>query len=146
MQILIVGASGFVGSALRSVYGPDAVGTYCNHPTPGLRYLDVRDAGAVDQLLSEVRPDLVIHPAAQPNVDWCEDHVAESHAINVEGTRNVAAAARAHGARYVFFSTDYVFNGGADRTAKMRRRTRSTCTDGTSWRPSASLPTCSRTI
>ena len=113
MRVLIVGASGFVGSALQSVFGADAVGTYCNHPVEGLQPLDMRDATAVDRLVREVRPQLIIHPAAQPHVDWCEDHVAESHAVNVVGTRNVAAAARAVGARYVFFSTDYIFNGGA---------------------------------
>jgi dTDP-4-dehydrorhamnose reductase len=113
MRVLIVGASGFVGGALQSVYGADAVGTYCNHPVEGLHQLDMRDAAAVQRLLREIQPALIIHPAAQPHVDWCEDHVQESHDINVTGTRNVAAAARAVGARYVFFSTDYVFNGAA---------------------------------
>jgi dTDP-4-dehydrorhamnose reductase len=111
MRVLIVGASGFIGSTLQSVFGADAVGTYCSHPVDGLRHLDMRDATAVTRLLAEIQPALVLHPAAQPHVDWCEDHVRESHAINVAGTCNVAAAARAVGARYVFFSTVYVFNG-----------------------------------
>jgi dTDP-4-dehydrorhamnose reductase len=113
MRVLIVGASGFIGSALRSVFGADAVGTYCSHPMEGLRQLDMRDAAAVERLLREVEPALVVHPAAQPFVDWCEDHVQESHDANVLGTRNVATAARSVGARYVFFSTDYVFNGAS---------------------------------
>lgn len=113
MRILIVGASGFIGSALHSACGADAVGTYCLHPTEGLRHLDLCDAGAVQRLVADVQPTLIIHPAAQPNVDWCEDHAAESHAINVAGTRHMAAAARAAGARYVYFSTDYVFDGSA---------------------------------
>lgn len=113
MRVLIVGASGFIGRALRCVFGASAVGTYCSHPAEGLRHLDVRDAAAVDHLLFEVRPDLIIHPAAQPNVDWCEDHILESYAVNVSGTRNVVASARVLGARYVFFSTDYIFNGSS---------------------------------
>jgi dTDP-4-dehydrorhamnose reductase len=111
MRVLIIGASGFIGSALRSAFGADAVGTCHAHPAEGLHPLDMRDAAAVERLMREIRPQLVIQPAAQPHVDWCEEHVQESHDINVAGTRNVAVAARAAGARYVFFSTDYVFNG-----------------------------------
>src|SRR5437879_10281055 len=102
MRILVVGASGFIGGALQSVFGADAVGTYCEHPVEGLRPLDIRDPAAVDRLLAVLQPELILHPAAQPNVDWCEDHVAESHAVNVTGTGNVAAAAHRVGARYVF--------------------------------------------
>lgn len=111
MRALIIGASGFVGRALLTAFGPTAVGTYCNHPAEGLRQLDIRDPQAVGALLADVRPELILHPAAQPHVDWCEDHVEESAAINATGTANVVVAARAAGARYVFFSTDYLFNG-----------------------------------
>jgi dTDP-4-dehydrorhamnose reductase len=111
MRVLIVGASGFVGSALRAVFGSEAVGTYCNHPVDALVQLDIRDADAVRRLVSDVDPQLIIHPAAQPHVDWCEDHERESYDVNVAGTRNVAAAAYSAGARYVFFSSDYVFDG-----------------------------------
>src|SRR5215470_1227305 len=111
MRTLIVGASGFIGTALRRTCGLETIGTYCTHPVEGLRQLDIRDAEAVDRLVADVRPQLIIHPAAQPHVDWCEDHVQESYDANVAGTRHVATAARAAGARYVFFSTDYVFDG-----------------------------------
>jgi dTDP-4-dehydrorhamnose reductase len=113
MRTLIVGASGFIGSALQSVFGSDAVGTYCAHPVEGLRQLDMRYGAAVQRLVAEVRPALIIQPAAQPNVDRCEDHEQESYETNVAGTRNVAEAARANGALFVFFSTDYVFDGAA---------------------------------
>ncbi len=113
MRVLIVGASGFVGNALRAVYGADAVGTYYSHPASGLRALDVRDPAAVRGLVDELHPEIILHPAAQPHVDWCEDHVQESFDVNVAGTRNVAQAARDAGARYVFFSSDYVFDGTA---------------------------------
>ncbi|MBI5504731.1 MAG: SDR family oxidoreductase [Deltaproteobacteria bacterium] len=110
-DVLIVGASGFVGGALRRVYGETAAGTYCRTATPGLERLDVRDAGAVDALVDRLEPRLIIHPAAQPNVDRCETEIDESYQINVTGTVNVARAARRVGARYLYFSTDYVFNG-----------------------------------
>src|SRR5205823_12992557 len=94
------------------VAGEDA-GTYHTHPAEGLHALDSRDTAAVQGLVAQTQPEVVIQHAAQPHVDWCEDHVAESHAVNVAGTRNVAAAARAVGARYVYCSTDYAFNVAA---------------------------------
>jgi dTDP-4-dehydrorhamnose reductase len=110
MRTLIVGASGLVGGALRAVF-PDAIGTYWRNAAPGLEPLDMTDADAVGRLVGHVAPALILLPAAQPNVDRCETEPAESHRVNVEGTRHVAAAAVAVGARLVFFSTDYVFDG-----------------------------------
>ncbi|HVM96960.1 MAG TPA: NAD(P)-dependent oxidoreductase, partial [Candidatus Acidoferrales bacterium] len=111
MRVLIIGASGFVGTALRECFGAACVGTYFSNPLPGLLGLDVRDAAAVERVVFDVRPDAVLHPAAQPHVDWCEDHPEESYATNVDGAVNVARAARSVAARYVYFSTDYVFDG-----------------------------------
>jgi dTDP-4-dehydrorhamnose reductase len=113
MSVLIVGASGFVGGELKKVFGAEAVGTYCRTPTPGLLHLDITNQRQILDLVERLRPRLIIHPAAQPNVDRCETEVEESYQVNVAGTRNVAAAARRVGARYVYFSTDYVFDGTA---------------------------------
>ena len=112
MNALIIGASGLVGGALLQVF-PHAIGTYFRSPASGLRPLDITDAAAVNALVAEVAPELILLPAAQPNVDRCETDEAESERINVAGTRHVAAAAAAAGARLVFFSTDYVFDGKA---------------------------------
>lgn len=109
---LIVGASGLVGGALRRVF-PDAVGTYFRNPAAHLTPLDITDAAAVETLVARVRPSVILLPAAQPNVDRCETEAAESERVNVEGTRHVATAAARHGARLVYFSTDYVFDGQA---------------------------------
>ncbi len=111
-RTLIIGASGLVGGALRAVF-PDAVGTYFRAPADGLVPLDIADAAAVHALMDRLAPELVLLPAAQPNVDRCETEPAESTRINVEGTRHVAEAAARVGARLVFFSTDYVFDGRA---------------------------------
>lgn len=110
MTTLVIGASGLVGGALRTAF-PEAVGTCFRNPSPGLRPLDITDAAAVQALVTEVDPALILLPAAQPNVDRCETEPAESERINVEGTHNVATAAARAGARLVFFSTDYVFDG-----------------------------------
>lgn len=112
MRTLIIGASGLVGSALRQVF-PDAVGTYYQKPAPGLEQLDITDDAAVRALVARVTPELILLPAAQPNVDGCERDPDASARVNVEGTRHVADAAAAVRARLVFFSTDYVFDGTA---------------------------------
>jgi dTDP-4-dehydrorhamnose reductase len=110
-RILIVGASGLVGSCLRERFGQRAAGTYCGHEKPGLVHLDVTDADEVARVIEASQPDVIIHTAAQAHVDRCQTHPDESYAINVEGARNVAQAAARAGARYLFFSTDYVFGG-----------------------------------
>jgi dTDP-4-dehydrorhamnose reductase len=113
MTTLIVGASGFVGGELMKVFGTDAVGTYCHTPMPGLVPLDITDRTQVDALLDHLKPAVVVHPAAQPNVDRCESEVDESFRVNVLGTHNVAEASARIGARFIYFSTDYLFNGAA---------------------------------
>jgi len=113
MSVLVVGASGFVGGELMRVFGAEAAGTYHRSPREGLVPLDITDARQVSDLVDRLRPKLVIHPAAQPNVDRCESEVEESYQVNVAGTRNVAAAAARVGARFVYFSTDYLFDGAA---------------------------------
>jgi dTDP-4-dehydrorhamnose reductase len=58
-----------------------------------------------------VRPEVVFFPAAEPNVDWCELHAAEAYQVNVVPAVAALMATKERGARFVFFSTDYVFNG-----------------------------------
>jgi dTDP-4-dehydrorhamnose reductase len=83
------------------------------HEAIGLsrRELDITDRGAVEGTLTEARPDAVINCAAWTNVDGAEAHEAEASAVNDEAAALLAAAARATGAKYVFISTDYVFDG-----------------------------------
>ncbi len=113
MRTLIVGASGFVGGELMRTFGDDAVGTYCSTPTAGLVSLDITDEAQVRDLVDRLRPARIVHSAAQPNVDRCESEVDESYRVNVLGTRNIATAAARVGARLVYFSTDYLFDGAA---------------------------------
>ncbi len=106
MKYLIIGASGLVGSALLRATG-DAVGTYRTRQRPGLRHLDAADSGALRRLLDDVRPDLVLFPAAEPNVEWCEAHPAEAERRNLDPLRAVLAATP----KVIAFSSDYVFDG-----------------------------------
>lgn len=75
--------------------------------------LDLTDAAAIDRVLDEVRPDAVIHCAAWTAVDLAEDEDKQQlvYAVNAEATAHVAAACKRIGAKMMYISTDYVFDG-----------------------------------
>jgi len=114
MRALVIGASGQVGAALLRALrarGHDAVGTAARHLFPGLVPLDFTDAAATDRLIVETRPDWVVCPAALSHVDYCEEHPDEARAANVGAPVAAAQAAARAGAGFVYFSSDYVFDG-----------------------------------
>ncbi len=116
MRALVIGASGQVGGALVRLLrerGEPVVGTYWSRPVPGLEPLDVTDGDAVREIVAAARPDVVYLPAALTAVDYCETHRDEAWSKNVEAPANVARAATGAGAKLVFYSTEYVFDGRA---------------------------------
>ena len=110
---LVVGASGLVGGALIRLLADSAVGTYHRRAQPGLRQLDAADPLAMRELIASVAPKVVFFPAASPNVEWCETHPDEARTLNVAPALIGLESALLSGARFVFFSTDYVFDGRA---------------------------------
>ncbi|HVE12590.1 MAG TPA: SDR family oxidoreductase [Elusimicrobiota bacterium] len=122
MRALIVGASGLLGyAALRAWRGRpgwSAAGTGRRMVLPGLHPLDILDAGAVDAVLERTAPEAVLVAAANPHVDYCETHPEDSRRVNVEATAALIRKAAARGARVVFASTDYVFDGARGRYAE----------------------------
>jgi dTDP-4-dehydrorhamnose reductase len=73
--------------------------------------LDLADGPALERLLAEHRPDWVLCPAALSHVDYCEDHPDEAFAVNVHAPLAAARAAARAGAGFVYYSSDYVFDG-----------------------------------
>lgn len=75
--------------------------------------LDITDKAAVDEVICSLRPDAVIHCAAWTAVDAAEDddNKTKVYAINVDGTRYIAEACKSVGAKMMYISTDYVFDG-----------------------------------
>lgn len=114
MKIFLIGASGFIGGHLVksfSAAGWEVNGSCFRHREEGLVQLDITDRQRLLRVLKEYSPEVVCLPAAIPNVEYCEGHPSETDRTNVEGTRNVAHACKEIGARLVFFSSDYVFDG-----------------------------------
>lgn len=102
-RVLVTGADGQLGRALRDVLRG---ATFAPRGE-----LDVTDRVAVHAAVEGT--DVVVHAAAMTNVDACEADPESAGAVNERGTGNVAAAARAAGAKVIFVSTDYVFAGDA---------------------------------
>ncbi len=121
MRILVTGAGGQLGHDLVDVLNgcrpPGAVSApgSAHDEVFGLEHsrLDVSDRHRVAAAFDALAPDVVVHCAAWTAVDACEGDPDRAYAVNAMGTRNVAEAARRHGAHVVYLSTDYVFDGTA---------------------------------
>jgi dTDP-4-dehydrorhamnose reductase len=107
MKVLVTGARGLLGSELVSAYRGRGAGVVaCDH-----RALDVSDASGVSDRIGSEAPDLVLHCAAYTAVDRAESEPEQAFRTNVDGAQNVARACASTGARLVYFSTDFIFDG-----------------------------------
>lgn len=107
MRLLVTGANGQLGSELVATgraAGHDVVATTRAD-------LDVADPESVHRVIAAERPDVVVHAAAWTAVDDCEADPARAFHVNGDGTGRVVDAADEVGARVVYVSTDYVFDG-----------------------------------
>ena len=127
MKVFVTGAAGQLGHDVLNelaARGHDGIGSDIKEAYSGvcdgtaaekMPYipLDITDADAVRRVLENVRPDVVVHCAAWTAVDLAEEEEKQEtvRAVNAEGTRNIAAWCRDLGAKMVYISTDYVFNG-----------------------------------
>ena len=100
-----------VGSDVAPVYSGIADGTQVT--TMPYVQLDITDAAAVEQVITQVEPEVVIHCAAWTAVDMAEDDdkVALVRRVNADGTRNIAQVCKKLGCKMIYISTDYVFDG-----------------------------------
>ena len=100
-----------VGSDIAPEYAGIADGSYVT--TAPYVQLDITDQDAVSRVLSEVKPDAVVHCAAWTAVDLAEDEDKRDkvHAINALGTQYIAEACKMLGCKMMYISTDYVFDG-----------------------------------
>lgn len=105
-MILITGSSGFLGSRL-AVY----LSKRYDLLLPTHSELNVSREDTVLAYMEEHRPKVVIHCAALSNTWYCEQHPEESHRVNVQGTVKMAKACKSIGAKFIFMSSDQVYNG-----------------------------------
>jgi dTDP-4-dehydrorhamnose reductase len=110
LKVLITGALGQLGSELRATAPETLEIISCSSAE-----LDVTQADTARALIRRAHPDVIIHAAAYTDVDGAEREPARAHAVNAAGSANIAAAASEVGARMIYISTDYVFDGGVGR-------------------------------
>lgn len=104
-----------IGSDITEKYSGVADGTAVTEAT--YVQLDITDKSAVEKVITEIKPDAIIHCAAWTAVDAAEDegNRAKVDAINHLGTQYIAEAAKAVNAKMMYISTDYVFDGKGER-------------------------------
>ena len=104
-----------VGSDIAPVYSGVADGS----PVTSMPYMqmDITDKAAVEAVISQVNPDVVVHCAAWTAVDMAEDDdkVEKVRAINAGGTQNIADVCKKLDCKMVYISTDYVFDGQGEQ-------------------------------
>jgi len=109
MRILIIGANGLLGSDLvKECAGEEVLAATS-------RDADICDLRQVRSLVTRSQPEWIVLTAAYTDVDGSQRHPDLAFAVNRDGTRNVAVAAREQGAKLFYLSTDYLFDGMANR-------------------------------
>lgn len=118
MKVLVTGTSGQLGyDVMRELLarGYETIGADRSESEAEFEHviLDITDTKKVYEVVSEVKPDAIVHCAAWTNVDKAEDPANRDlvMAVNVEGTKNLAEACKKVDAKFMYISTDYVFDG-----------------------------------
>jgi dTDP-4-dehydrorhamnose reductase len=114
MKLLIIGASGILGSrlfndAIKKKW--DAMGTYCSHECAGMSYLDVMDKNSMEKTFNLFRPEVVVMAGGITDVDLCTLKPEFARDVNIKGTSNLVKKIKEYNSKLVYVSTDYVFDG-----------------------------------
>ncbi len=110
MKYLVTGYTGQLGYDIVQELKKRGISDNDIYPT-GSVDMDITDSSAVKNKVMAIKPDVIFHNAAWTNVDGAEDNYEACEKVNYLGTKNLVEAARDVGAKIVYISTDYVFDG-----------------------------------
>ena len=105
MKVMILGATGLLGKALVREWQGDEMLAF------GSQDVDICNASQVAAAVDRVRPEWIVLAAAYTDVDGCESNMERALSVNRDGALTVAKAAKQAGAKLLFLSSDYVFDG-----------------------------------
>jgi dTDP-4-dehydrorhamnose reductase len=111
MNILVFGKDGQLGKAFKADFNVSKLGELHHIIYVGRTECDLTNSDAIIALLDQVRPNLIINAAAYTAVDKAEIEVDLAYAINAKAPELMAIYAKKHGATFLHYSTDYVFDG-----------------------------------
>ncbi len=113
-RVFITGCGGMLGNAIypffKSWYG-DVLATDKVVSEDWLTKLDVRDSDALRSIFAEYKPDIILHLAAETDLEYCETHADITQDVNATATETIAHLAEDHGATLIYISTAGVFDG-----------------------------------
>jgi dTDP-4-dehydrorhamnose reductase len=107
-KVLVTGASGYVGAAIYDYLKQnfEVFGTYHSAKLfEELLKMEITDEEEVKKVVDEIKPDFIIHAAANPNAKWCEANPTEAIKLNETGTENIVSAADLVGAKVIYISS-----------------------------------------
>ena len=119
MRILIIGASGFIGRymsrRLKDTLAHDVYGAYRSEQATGTAIswlrVELTERATLEEAFAAARPEVVLHLAAMADVGTAERERERATAVNSTATATIAGLCRQWGAKLVFVSTEYVFDG-----------------------------------
>lgn len=127
MRVLIIGASGLVGSNCLNYFTNkqyQCIGTHFSYAAKNTVFYDtLSPSNSKNFDIDELKPEVIIHCGALTHVDYCESHEDESYQQTVQSTQKIIDIARKYSSKLVFISTDYIFdglNGPYDEDAQVR--------------------------
>lgn len=108
MKILIIGASSYVGARLYFDLKQkfDVIGTYsANQLSKNFVHLDITDKNEVEQVISAMKPDYIVHVANNASAKWCAAHPIEATLLNQTATQHIVESGNNVGAVLIYIST-----------------------------------------
>lgn len=111
MNILVFGKDGQLGKAFKALFDSQTIPKKVVIQYVGRADCDLSDSNALSNLLLKISPDLIINASAYTAVDKAENDIEMAFAINARAPELMAKYAAEHGATFLHYSTDYVFDG-----------------------------------